>query len=255
MQRCHAEQLAPCLPFQSRPSPLFLSSEMRPNSAASENSQIEPEQKFKLVFLGEQSVGKSSIINRFMYDSFDSTYQATIGIDFLSKVVAVDGRPIRLQMWDTAGQERFHCLTPSYIRDSSVVVIVYDITNAASFAKVRDYAESARAIRENQVEIFVVANKSDMAEGRVVTEEQGKALGRDLKAFFCETSAKTGTAVAALFTSICSSLPNSNLPQAPATQRKAVLPFISTVGINLNAQNISPDHSAAAERRGVCCVR
>eukprot|EP00056_Hartaetosiga_gracilis_P010450 m.154362 g.154362 ORF g.154362 m.154362 type:complete len:115 (+) comp13314_c0_seq5:121-465(+) len=87
-----------------------------------------PLKKFKLVFLGEQSVGKTSLITRFMYDSFDNTYQATIGIDFLSKTMYLEDRTVRLQLWDTAGQERFRSLIPSYIRDSSVAVVVYDIT-------------------------------------------------------------------------------------------------------------------------------
>lgn len=85
--------------------------------------------KFKLVFLGEQSVGKTSLITRFMYDTFDANYQATIGIDFLSKTMYLDDRTVRLQLWDTAGQERFRSLIPSYIRDSSVAIVVYDVTS------------------------------------------------------------------------------------------------------------------------------
>jgi Ras-related protein Rab-6A len=95
-----------------------------------------PLRKFKLVFLGEQSVGKTSLITRFMYDSFDNTYQATIGIDFLSKTMYLEDRTVRLQLWDTAGQERFRSLIPSYIRDSTVAVVVYDITNSNSFHQV-----------------------------------------------------------------------------------------------------------------------
>jgi len=79
-------------------------------------------------------VGKTSLITRFMYDTFDNTYQATIGIDFLSKTMYLEDRTVRLQLWDTAGQERFRSLIPSYIRDSSVAVIVYDITSAFSLS-------------------------------------------------------------------------------------------------------------------------
>ena len=61
--------------------------------------------KYKIVFLGEQGVGKTSLITRFMYDTFDDHYQATIGIDFLSKTMYLDDKTIRLQLWDTAGQE------------------------------------------------------------------------------------------------------------------------------------------------------
>ena len=74
---------------------------------------LAPLAKYKLVFLGDQSVGKTSIITRFMYDNFDRHYQATIGIDFLSKTMYLEDRTVRLQMWDTAGQERFRSLIPS----------------------------------------------------------------------------------------------------------------------------------------------
>ena len=84
------------------------------------------------VFIGDQSVGKTSIISRFMYDQFDNHYASTIGIDFVSKSVPVDNGTVRLQLWDTAGQERFRSLIPSYIRDSQVAVVVFDITNRAA---------------------------------------------------------------------------------------------------------------------------
>ena len=79
--------------------------------------------KYKVVFLGDQSVGKTSIILRFMHDTFDPQYQATIGIDFLSKTMVVDDKMVRLQLWDTAGQERFKSLIPSYIQDSSFAIV------------------------------------------------------------------------------------------------------------------------------------
>ncbi len=91
---------------------------------------VAPIAKYKIVFLGDQSVGKTSIITRFMYDSFDKNYQSTIGIDFLSKTMYLENdRSLRLQLWDTAGQERFRSLIPSYIRDSSVAVVVYDVSS------------------------------------------------------------------------------------------------------------------------------
>jgi len=80
-----------------------------------------------------QNVGKTSIITRLMYDNFDRHYQATIGIDFLSKTMYLEDRMARLQLWYRAGQERFRSLILSYIRDSSVSVVVYDVSNRASF--------------------------------------------------------------------------------------------------------------------------
>uniref|UniRef100_A0A183C107 Ras-related protein Rab-6A n=1 Tax=Globodera pallida TaxID=36090 RepID=A0A183C107_GLOPA len=125
-----------------------------------------PLKKFKLVFLGEQSVGKTSLITRFMYDSFDNTYQATIGIDFLSKTMYLEDRTVRLQLWDTAGQERFRSLIPSYIRDSTVAVVVYDITNANSFHQTSKWIDDVRTERGSDVIIMLVGNKTDLADKR-----------------------------------------------------------------------------------------
>eukprot|EP00013_Stygamoeba_regulata_P022180 CAMPEP_0177666354 /NCGR_PEP_ID=MMETSP0447-20121125/21539_1 /TAXON_ID=0 /ORGANISM="Stygamoeba regulata, Strain BSH-02190019" /LENGTH=139 /DNA_ID=CAMNT_0019172501 /DNA_START=99 /DNA_END=514 /DNA_ORIENTATION=- len=130
------------------------------------NYSVNPLAKYKLVFLGDQSVGKTSIITRFMYDTFDSTYQATIGIDFLSKTMYLEDRTVRLQLWDTAGQERFRSLIPSYIRDSSVAVVVYDITNRSSFLNVKKWIEDVRTERGSDVIVMLVGNKTDLADKR-----------------------------------------------------------------------------------------
>ncbi|XP_072285357.1 ras-related protein Rab-6B-like isoform X5 [Pyxicephalus adspersus] len=127
-----------------------------------------PLRKFKLVFLGEQSVGKTSLITRFMYDSFDNTYQATIGIDFLSKTMYLEDRTqVRLQLWDTAGQERFRSLIPSYIRDSTIAVVVYDITNLNSFQQTSKWIDDMRTERGSDVIIMLVGNKMDLPDKRI----------------------------------------------------------------------------------------
>merc|ERR1712137_106684 len=112
------------------------------------------------------SVGKTSIITRFMYDTFDATYQATIGIDFLSKTMYLEDRTVRLQLWDTAGQERFRSLIPSYIRDSSVAVVVFDITNRKTFLNTSKWIEDVRTERGNDVIIVLVGNKTDLNDKR-----------------------------------------------------------------------------------------
>lgn len=166
-----------------------------------------PLRKFKLVFLGEQSVGKTSLITRFMYDSFDNTYQATIGIDFLSKTMYLEDRTVRLQLWDTAGQERFRSLIPSYIRDSSVAVVVYDITNVNSFQQTNKWIDDVRAERGSDVIIMLVGNKTDLAEKRQVATESGEAKSKELNVMFIETSAKAGHNVKQLFRRVASALP------------------------------------------------
>lgn len=92
--------------------------------------------KCKVVLLGDQSVGKTSVINRFIFDNFTGNEQVllfiiqpTVGVDFVSKTINVDNKTLRMQLWDTAGQERFHSLIPSYIKDCSAAIIVFDLTS------------------------------------------------------------------------------------------------------------------------------
>ncbi|SAL98169.1 hypothetical protein [Absidia glauca] len=179
-----------------------------------------PLRKYKLVFLGEQSVGKTSLITRFMYDTFDNTYQATIGIDFLSKTMYLSERTVRLQLWDTAGQERFRSLIPSYIRDSSVAVVVYDTTNHASFINTTKWIQDVRAERGNDVIIVLVGNKTDLSEKREVTVDQGEAKAKENNVMFIETSAKAGHNVKTLFRRIAQALPGANSNQVDGTSKE-----------------------------------
>jgi len=173
-----------------------------------------PLRKFKLVFLGEQSVGKTSLITRFMYDSFDNTYQATIGIDFLSKTMYLEDRTVRLQLWDTAGQERFRSLIPSYIRDSTVAVVVYDVTNINSFQQTNKWIDDVRTERGTDVIIVLVGNKTDLADKRQVSIDEGERKAKDLNVMFIETSAKTGYNVKQLFRRVAAALPGME-PKEP----------------------------------------
>lgn len=175
-----------------------------------------------------------------MYDSFDNTYQATIGIDFLSKVrhivprigssvnlilfpgvlyapraianhcrqtMYLEDRTVRLQLWDTAGQERFRSLIPSYIRDSSVAVVVYDISNAKSFQNTRKWIDDVRGERGSDVIIVLVGNKTDLNDKREVTTAQGEEEAKKNGLMFIETSAKVGHNVKQLFRRIAQALP------------------------------------------------
>ncbi|CAE6432581.1 RAB6B, member RAS oncogene family [Rhizoctonia solani AG-1 IB] len=166
-----------------------------------------PLKRTKIVLLGDQSVGKTSLITRFMYDTFDNTYQATIGIDFLSKTMYLDDRTVRLQLWDTAGQERFRSLIPSYIRDSSVAIVVYDITNRASFMSTSKWIDDVRSERGTDVIIVLVGNKADLSDKRQVTVEEATQRANELNIMFMETSAKAGHNVKTLFKKIAMSLP------------------------------------------------
>uniref|UniRef100_A0A452TZW7 RAB6A, member RAS oncogene family n=1 Tax=Ursus maritimus TaxID=29073 RepID=A0A452TZW7_URSMA len=119
-------------------------------------------------------------------------YDATIGIDFLSKTMYLEDRTIRLQLWDTAGQERFRSLIPSYIRDSAAAVVVYDITNVNSFQQTTKWIDDVRTERGSDVIIMLVGNKTDLADKRQVSIEEGERKAKELNVMFIETSAKAG---------------------------------------------------------------
>lgn len=206
---------------------------------------------FRLVFLGEQSVGKTSLITRFMYDSFDTTYQATIGIDFLSKTMYLEDRTVRLQLWDTAGQERFRSLIPSYIRDSSVAVVVYDITSKKTFEQTKKWIDDVRGERGNDVIVVLVGNKTDLGDNkREVTTAQGDEEAKRSGAIFMETSAKVGANVKALFRRIAQALPGMEEVQEARPQSESIdfegSDVLMIIVIDVSVNNQKPTEEGCA---------
>ena len=134
-------------------------------------------------------------------------YQATVGIDFMSKTMYLEDRAVRLQLWDTAGQERFRTLIPSYIRDCDVAVVVYDITNRASFVNTQQWILDVKEERGPNVIIVLVGNKIDLSGRRQVTQEEGQRAALKSNVQFIETSAKAGFNIKALFRQIAQTLP------------------------------------------------
>ena len=162
--------------------------------------QINPEiPKYKLIFLGDQSVGKSCILNRFMNDTFTEEYQATIGLDFQSKNVQIDNQDIHLLLYDTAGQEKFRSLIPMYTRDANIILLVYDISSKDSFVHLTDWLNDLTTINKDEVIFAVVGNKIDLEEQRIVKLEEGENFAKEHDFIFAEVSAKTGDGFSELF--------------------------------------------------------
>ena len=165
---------------------------------ASENDKPE-NPKYKLIFLGDQSVGKSCILNRFMNDTFTEEYQATIGLDFQSKNVQIDNQDIHLLLYDTAGQEKFRALIPMYTRDANIILLVYDVTSKDSFLHLSDWLRDLTNVKKEEVIFAVVGNKTDLDDRREVNSNEGENYAKEHDFIFAEVSAKTGDGFSELF--------------------------------------------------------
>ena len=154
--------------------------------------------KFKLVFLGDQSVGKSSIISRYVYDTFEDSLNPTIGVDFVVKSIYSGDNTYKIHFWDTAGQERFKSLIPSYIKDCQVAILVYDITRKSSFDNIKSWYDNILNERGDDIILGLLGNKNDLVN-REVTTEEGFKKAEEIGALFHECSAKTGDNLTAFF--------------------------------------------------------
>jgi small GTP-binding protein len=149
----------------------------------------------KLIFLGNQNVGKSFILSRFVQDKFEENYNATIGLDYHSKQLIVDKQNIRLVLYDTAGQEKFKSLLKLYIRDSNIVIVVYDITNRESFTNLNYWREEIKELNKDKLIIAIVGNKLDKEGERVVKTQEGEKYASDNNYLFHEISAKSSEGI------------------------------------------------------------
>ncbi|OMO92282.1 Small GTPase superfamily [Corchorus olitorius] len=153
---------------------------------------------FKLLLIGDSSVGKSCLLLRFADDSYVDSYISTIGVDFKIRTVELDGKTIKLQivssklygLWDTAGQERFRTITSSYYRGAHGIIIVYDVTEMESFNNVKQWLNEIDRYANDSVCKLLVGNKCDLVENKVVDTQTAKAFADELGIPFLETSAK-----------------------------------------------------------------
>ncbi|KAM9351633.1 EF-hand calcium-binding domain-containing protein 4B [Symphorus nematophorus] len=155
-----------------------------------------PDRLFKIVLVGNSSVGKTSLLRRFCDDSFHPGTSATVGIDYSVKTLTVDNSQVALQMWDTAGQERYRSITKQFFRKADGVVVMYDITAEQSFTAVRQWLTSVKESAGEDIPIMLLGNKTDKEMERQVQKGVGERLAKDSQMTFYECSACSGHNVA-----------------------------------------------------------
>jgi len=171
---------------------------------------------FKVLIIGDASVGKSSMLLRFTDDSFDEHIQSTIGVDFKVKHIELAGKRVKLTIWDTAGQERFRTLTSSYYRGAHGVVLVYDVTRTDSFENLEQWLKEVQLYSPNNGESVIkllVGNKIDLE--RQVPRERAEAWARSHGMLFLEASAKTKLGIRQVFMEVVQKILDN--PEALAT--------------------------------------
>lgn len=155
---------------------------------------------FKFIIIGDQSVGKSSLLQRFTQQTFqEHSLNPTYGIEFVTKDIDINGKRIKLQIWDTAGTEKYKSLARSYYRSAVGALIVYDVTRRSSFLKAQDWLNEARTNGHANINFLLIGNKCDMSSDREVTIEEGKDFAFTEGFNFIETSAKAATNVEKAF--------------------------------------------------------
>mgnify|MGYP004701330105 CR=1 FL=1 len=169
---------------------------------------------YKVVFLGSSHAGKSSIIQRCVNGQFNPNTCSTVQAGFFEKTIIVEDKEVNLDIWDTAGQERFHSLTPMYYRDSDAAIIVFDVTDANSFAKAKQWLNELRSMQgssSNNVQIMA-GNKCDLQAIRVVPTTDAVEYCKAVGVPYFETSAKTGYNVIEVFEEVGLRLSQLNKP-------------------------------------------
>lgn len=163
----------------------------------------------KILMLGNSSVGKTWLLIRYSQEIEPSHSIATIGIDFKVKFVSVDGSRLKLQIWDTAGAERFQSLTTSVYRNAHGVVLIYDISERASFKSIEAWISQIHRHADTNVNIVLVGNKCDVSdEERQVTYEEGQKLAEKYDVPFYEASAKKNINVENIFVRLAEEVKN-----------------------------------------------
>ena len=154
---------------------------------------------FKIVLIGDTSVGKTNILSKYLSDEFDPESKATVGVEFGTKNFKIENNIVKVQIWDTAGQERYRSITNAYYKGAKGALLVYDITNKKSFDNLDKWISDLKTNGDEKISIVLLGNKSDLESQRVISTEEGKNKAELFKFAFMETSALNGNNIEKAF--------------------------------------------------------
>ena len=162
---------------------------------------------YKVLLLGDSTVGKTCILLKYTDKVFQDIHMMTIGLDYRLKAMKLkNGKDVKLQIWDTAGQDRFRSITKNFYRGSHGIILIYDVTSLKTFENIKSWVTQIHEEISDKVVIYLVGNKVDKEEERKVSTAEGKKLADELGLPFIETSAKTGDNIENLFSDMIEDL-------------------------------------------------
>ena len=151
---------------------------------------------YKILLLGDSTVGKTCFLLRYVDDSFLDLHMATIGLDYRLKTLILEEQKIvKVQLWDTAGQDKFRAITRNYYKGASGIILIFDVTNVKSYENIKKWINEIKEEISEKVAIVLIGNKIDNAQERKISKEQGDKLASEIGVKFFETSAKTGEGI------------------------------------------------------------
>ncbi|GAB2214899.1 hypothetical protein Droror1_Dr00019266 [Drosera rotundifolia] len=157
---------------------------------------------FKLVLIGDSGVGKSNLLSRFTRNEFNLESKSTIGVEFATRSLNIDGKVIKAQIWDTAGQERYRAITSAYYRGAVGALLVYDVTRHSTFENAARWLRELREHTDPNIVVMLIGNKSDLRHLVSIQTEEARSFAENQSLFFMETSALEATNVEQAFTEV-----------------------------------------------------
>ena len=162
------------------------------------NSETE-ELKYKLIVIGDELVGKTSILKRFKFNQFNAIYEPTVGLEFESIPILIDDQSVNLLLYDMSGHQKFRGLIPLYTSDANIILLIYDISKLDSFNNIEKWYSSLNNLNRKEVIFALVGNKCDLDYNRKVQMEQAQKYADDHNFIFQEVSAMNGDGIQELF--------------------------------------------------------
>jgi Ras-related protein Rab-11A len=203
---------------------------------------------FKLVLIGDSGVGKSNLLSRFTKNEFNLESKSTIGVEFATKTLKLDGKVIKAQIWDTAGQERYRAITSAYYRGAVGALLVYDVTRHSTFQNVERWLKELRDHTDPNMVIMLIGNKSDLRHLVAVSTNDGKTFAEEESLYFMETSALEATNVEKAFSEVLTQIYRVVSKKAVEAGDKG-----SSSGIPSRGETINVKDDASVWKKIGCC--